>query len=222
MFQQSTIQFLKTLAKSNTKVWFDEHRNNYLAAKKDYENFVASLLKKMADSHPDIKDLQVKDCTFRINRDIRFSKDKTPYKINMGASLNRGGKKSIYAGYYFHLEPGNKSFAGGGLWMPMPPELKKVRQEIDYNLDEFSGILKEKKFITHFNQIDTSDDAKLVNVPRGYEKTNPAAEYLKLKSFVALQNITDSELTKPSLVAEACKTFGALKPFITFLNQALA
>ena len=125
MFQQSTIQFLKNLAKNNNKIWFDGHRNDYLAAKNDYENFVSSLIKKIAVFDPDVKELQAKDCTFRINRDIRFSKDKTPYKVNMGASLNKGGKKSIYAGYYFHLEPGNKSFAGGGLWMPMAPELKK-------------------------------------------------------------------------------------------------
>ncbi|MEO6329933.1 MAG: DUF2461 domain-containing protein, partial [Ginsengibacter sp.] len=145
MFQSSTILFLKTLAKNNNKIWFDEHRSNYLAAKSDYENFVSALIKKVGNFDLDIKELQPKECTFRINRDIRFSKDKTPYKTNMGASLNRGGKKSIYAGYYFHLEPGNKSFAGGGLWMPVAPELKKVRQEVDYNFDEFTDILKNKQ-----------------------------------------------------------------------------
>jgi uncharacterized protein (TIGR02453 family) len=221
MFQQSTLLFLKSLAKNNNKIWFDGHRDNYLAAKNDYAGFVSSLIKRVAVFDPEIKDLEAKDCTFRINRDIRFSKDKTPYKVNMGASLNKGGKKSIYAGYYFHLEPGNKSFAGGGLWMPMAPELKKVRQEIDYNFDEFNGILKDKKFIAHFRAVDTSDDVKLVNVPRGYEKTNPAADYLKLKSFIAIKNITDAELKMPSLLTEACKAFEALKPFIAFLNQAM-
>ncbi|MEO6456154.1 MAG: DUF2461 domain-containing protein [Ginsengibacter sp.] len=222
MFKQSTIQFLKTLEKNNNKIWFDEHRNIYLEAKKDYENFVSALIKKISLFDQDIKELQVKDCTFRINRDIRFSKDKTPYKINMGASLNRGGKKSIYAGYYFHLEHGNKSFAGGGLWMPMPPELKKVRQEIDYNFNEFTGVLNSKEFITHFNKIATTDDVKLINLPRGYEKTNPASDYLKLKSFIAIKKISDAELTMPSLIIKTSKAFEALKPFITFLNDALA
>lgn len=221
MFQQSTIQFLRTLAKNNNKVWFDEHRNNYLAAKKDYENFISSLIKKVGAFDTDVKELQVKDCTFRINRDIRFSKNKTPYKVNMGASLNRGGKKSIYAGYYFHLEPGNKSFAGGGLWMPMAPELKKVRQEIDYNFNEFTDILKGKKFVAHFKEVDTTDDVKLTNLPRGYEKTNPATDFLKLKSFIAIKNISDAELTMPSLIINTGKAFEALKPFINFLNQAL-
>jgi len=222
MFQQSTILFLKNLAKNNNKIWFDEHRSNYLAAKNDYENFVSALIKKVGVFDTDIKELQAKECTFRINRDIRFSKDKTPYKVNMGASLNRGGKKSIYAGYYFHLEPGNKSFAGGGLWMPMAPDLKKVRQEIDYNFDEFTSIIKDKQFIAHYKALDTSDDMKLINLPRGYEKTNPAAEFLKLKSFIAIKNIGDAELVTPSLLAKTAKAFEALKPFITFLNQALA
>lgn len=221
MFQQSTIVFLKNLAKNNNKTWFDEHRADYLAAKNDYENFVSSLINKTAAFDSDIKELQVKNCTFRINRDIRFSKDKTPYKINMGASLNCGGKKSIYAGYYFHLEPGNKSFAGGGLWMPAPAELNKVRQEIDYNFDEFSNILKQKKFVTHYTEVDTSGDVKLTNVPRGYDKTNPASEYLKLKSFVALKQINDAELTMPLLSNNTGKAFEALKPFINFLNQAM-
>src|SRR5437763_16933693 len=117
MFQNSTLLFLKKLAKNNNKVWFDAHKEDYLEAKKDYEKFISSLIVKAGSFDPDIVSLQLKDCVFRINRDIRFSNDKTPYKTNMGASLDKGGKKSIYAGYYFHLQPG-KSFAGGGIWMP--------------------------------------------------------------------------------------------------------
>src|SRR5450755_2101359 len=117
----------------------------------------------------------------------------------MGASINRGGKKSIFAGYYFHLEPGGKSFAGGGIWMPMAPELKKIRQEIDYSLDEFQKILSAKKFKAEYGELDSSDEAKLTNLPRGYEKNNPGAEFLKLKSILALKSIPDAELVKPGL-----------------------
>lgn len=221
MFQQSTITFLSDLAKNNNKIWFDENRNRYLSAKNDFENFVSLLIKEISAFDTKIKELSVKDCTFRVNRDIRFSKDKTPYKINMGASLNQGGKKSVYAGYYFHLEPGNKSFAGGGLWMPMVPELRKIRQEIDYNLNEFKNILENKKFVTTYNTIDTTGDVKLTHLPRGYEKTNAAAEYLKLKSFVVTKNIGDADLTKPSLISQSAKAFQVLTPFIKFLNKAL-
>ena len=220
MFQPSTLNFLRQLAKNNNKVWLDKNRSNYLAAKNDFEDFVSSLIKKISLFDEDIKELEAKDCTFRLNRDIRFSKDKTPYKVNMGASLNRGGKKSLYAGYYFHLEPGNKSFAGGGLWMPMTPELKKVRQEIDYNLDEFRSILYNKKFMSHYAALEITDDVKLINLPRGYEKANPASDYLKLKSFVATKPVSDAELINSSLLTHTVKAFEALMPLVKFLNKS--
>lgn len=221
MLQPSTLKFLSRLAKNNNKIWLEEHRIEYISAKKDFEHFISQLIKKTAAFDTDIKELQVKDCIFRLNRDIRFSKDKKPYKINMGASLNRGGKKSLFAGYYFHLEPGDKSFVGGGLWMPMAPELKKVRQEIDYCFDEFAGIIQNKKFISHYTALETSNGIKLSNVPRGYEKTNPAAEYLKLKSFIATKKITDVELVQPSLTNQVTKAFEGLLPLIKFLNKGI-
>lgn len=221
MLQPSTLKFLKSLARNNNKVWFDAHRDDYAAAKLDFGNFVAGLIKATAKFDDDVKDLQVKDCIFRINRDIRFSKNKTPYKTNMGASLDRGSKKSIYAGYYFHTEPGGKSFAGGGIWMPMAPELKKIRQEIDYGLDEFKGIIQRKSFISEYKQLDNSPDLKLSNLPRGYDKENPAGEYLKYKSLIALKHLSDEDLTSKSLEAKAIKAFKALTPLIKFINKAL-
>jgi uncharacterized protein (TIGR02453 family) len=167
MFLPSTVSFLKELKKNNNKPWFDNHRDKYLSAKTDFENFIEKVLAVTAVFDADIKELTAKNCTFRINRDIRFSKDKTPYKINMGASLNRGGKKSIFAGYYFHLEPGGKSFAGGGLWMPMPPELKKLRQEIDYCYPEFTKIITSAAFTKQYPGLEMNEGNKLVNVPKG-------------------------------------------------------
>ena len=199
----------------------DSNRDRYLDAKLDFEAFISSLIKKTSVFDSDIKELVVKDCTFRINRDIRFSKDKTPYKINMGASINKGGKKSIYAGYYFQLEPGGRSLAGGGIWMPMAPELKKVRQEIDYCYEEFESILSSKKFKTAYGGIETTGDLKLTNLPRGYDKANPSAEYLKLKSIFAMKRIPDSEISQPGLLHNAAKTFSALTPLIKFINRAL-
>ena len=118
MFQPSTLKFLRDLKKNNNKPWFDAHRNQYEDARNDFENFIGAVLEKLGKKDDTIRDLKPKQCMFRINRDIRFSKDKSPYKTNFGASIDRGGKKSIFAGYYLHLEPG-KSFVGGGLWMPM-------------------------------------------------------------------------------------------------------
>jgi uncharacterized protein (TIGR02453 family) len=221
MFQSSTVSFLKELKKNNNKPWFDNHREKYLSAKIDFENFIGKLLTATSGFDTDIKELQVKNCTFRINRDIRFSKDKTPYKVNMGASLNRGGKKSIFAGYYFHLEPGGKSFAGGGLWMPTAPELKKLRQEIDYCFPEFKKIMDSSSFKTQYPGLEMNEGQMLVNVPKGYDKENPAASFLKLKSFVATKNIPDTLLTGLALIKEVTLAFKALMPLVKFMNRSM-
>lgn len=221
MLQSSTTAFLTLLKKNNNKPWFDKNREKYTSAKNNFEEFVKSLIKLTSAFDDDIKLLEVKNCTFRINRDIRFSKDKTPYKTNMGASFNRGGKKSVYAGYYFHLEPGGKSFAGGGLWMPGPQELQKVRQEIDYCFPEFKKILNNTSFRRHYPGLEMNKSEMLVNIPRGYDKNNPAGDFLKLKSFVATKNIPDSYLNLTSLPKEVAQAFKALMPLVKFMNRAL-
>ena len=221
MFQSSTVSFLKELKKNNNKPWFDNHREKYLSAKVDFENFIGKLLAATSAFDIDMKELLAKNCTFRINRDIRFSKDKTPYKTNMGASLNRGGKKSIFAGYYFHLEPGGKSFAGGGLWMPATPELKKLRQEIDYCFPEFKKIINTSAFKTRYPGLEMNEGHMLVNVPKGYDKENPAASFLKLKSFVATKDIPDTLLTTPALINEVARAFKTLQPLVKFMNRSM-
>jgi uncharacterized protein (TIGR02453 family) len=220
MLQSATLKFLKDLKKNNNKPWFDANRNKYEDAKKDFSEFIQSVIDKHSKKDGSIKELKAKDCTFRINRDIRFSKDKTPYKSNMGASVNRGGKKSIYAGYYFHCEPG-ESFVGGGIWVPMPPELKKVRQEIDYNLDEFKKIVGSKKFKSVYGELYKGEDVSLVKVPQGFEKDNPAADYLKLKSFLAMKKLSDTDIASKDLEKKVLEAFDALQPLVEFINKAL-
>ena len=221
MIHSSTLSFLKELKRNNNKTWFDNHKAKFLSAKNDFENFVQEIIKVISAFDNDIKDLQAKNCTFRINRDIRFSKDKTPYKTNMGASFNRGGKKSIFGGYYFHLEPGGKSFVGGGLWMPDPIALKKLRQEIDYCFPEFQKIISNPSFKKQYNNLEMNEGQMLVNVPKGYDKENPAASFLKLKSFVATKNISDTLLTNSGLLKETAKAFEALMPLVKFMNRSL-
>ncbi|HEX8517433.1 MAG TPA: DUF2461 domain-containing protein, partial [Bacteroidia bacterium] len=136
MIQRSTLEFLAKLKKNNTKDWFDKNRKEYDSAKENYKEFLAELILNISKFDPAVKSLEPKDCMFRINRDIRFSNDKTPYKTNIGASIAPGGKKSDSAGYYIHIQPG-ASFLAGGVWHPEPPQLNAIRQEIDYNMDEF-------------------------------------------------------------------------------------
>jgi len=222
MLQSSTIKFLKDLRKNNNKPWFEKNRKVYEAAKADFAGFIQKVIDQHAKNDPSIKNLVAKDCMFRINRDVRFSKDKSPYKTNFGASINKGGKKAWnFAGYYFQVQPG-RNFAGGGIWMPEPNELKKVRQEIDYNFAGFKKIIGSKKFKSIYGDLDRSAEFLLSRVPKGYEPGNPAADYLKLKSFVAISFFSDADLVSKNLVKKTVAAFEALQPLIEFINESVA
>lgn len=218
MLQVSTLRFLKDLKKNNNKPWFEKNKDLYLGAKQDIEHLVEQVIERFGKIDPEIANLQPKDCTYRIYRDVRFSKDKTPYKINIGAYLNKGGKKTPSAGYYMHFEPG-RNMAGGGLWMPMAPELNKVRQEIDYSFAEWNSILKARAFKKSFPE-GLEKEEQLSRPPKGYDEENPAIEYLKLKSFIVTRSFTDAEVQSKSFVKELLKTFESMKDFVYFLNRA--
>ncbi|MCE2848808.1 MAG: DUF2461 domain-containing protein [bacterium] len=218
MINSETLKFLKTLEKNNNKEWFDQNRKTYEQAKSNYLDFVGEVLGRMKKIDTSLADLEPKQCVFRINRDVRFSKNKSPYKTNMGASFSKGGKKVQCAGYYFHLEPG-ASFIGGGFWMPMAPELNKIRQEIDYGLEEFNTILNKKKFKTSFGSL--SESEKLTRPPKGYEAENPAIELLKLKSFIVMKEVKDAELTGKELANKIVDHFETMMPLVDFLNMAI-
>ncbi len=219
MLQAATIKFLKDLKKNNNKPWFEKNKTAYLAAKEDIDQFTQQVIDGLGKIDADIAPLTPKDCLFRIYRDVRFSKDKTPYKTNMGASFNKGGKKVPTAGYYFHCEPG-QNMAGGGLWMPQSPELNKVRQEIDYSFDEWKKIITHRNFKKIFSEGVEGIDI-LARPPKGYEAENPAIEFLKMKSFIVSRSFTDAELQSKSLLKEVLKTFETMKPFIGFINRSM-
>lgn len=218
MIKPSTIQFLKALKKNNNREWFLSNKSNYDNARSNFLSFVEDILRGIQKKDPTIADIEPKQCVFRMNRDVRFSKNKEPYKTNFGASISRGGKKIENAGYYFHLEPG-ASFIGGGLWMPSAPILKQVRQEIDYCFSEFSKIIHQKKFKNNFIQLESTE--KLVRPPKNYDLDNPAIEFIKLKSFVVLKPLSDKELLEDQLVKDTIYTFETLTPLLHFLNRAI-
>lgn len=220
MLQKSTVQFLKDLKKNNNKEWFDANRKKYESVKSDYELLARDVIQHLSKTDESIAHLEPKECMFRINRDIRFSKDKSPYKTNIGMYLSKGGKKSAYAGYYFHLQPGG-SFVAAGLWMPSAPDLKKVRQEIDYNWEEFKKIVEAKKFKSVFGGLEKSKETLLSRAPKGYEEDNPAIEYLKFKSLIASAKIADEEILSKGLAKKITDHFVVAKPLIDFCNQAL-
>jgi len=220
MLQQSTLQYIKNLSKNNNKPWFDENRKPFENAKKDFEKLVKDIITSFGEIDSDVAPLEAKNCTFRQYRDVRFSKDKTPYKGHMGASFDRGGKKSGFAGYYLHIEPGDKSMVGGGIWMPEAVTLKKIRQEIDYSWNEFHEIINNDDFRKIYGDLE-GGEFKLSREPKGYEKDNAAIEYLKLKSVVATHPLTDKDLLSKDLFQKIITAFTALMPLIKFINRSL-
>lgn len=221
MLHPKTIQFLTKLKKNNSREWFNEHRNEYDAAKENFIELVNQILSQAGQFDQDISVLTYKDCIFRINRDVRFSKNKDPYKNNMAAYFVKGGKKSWLAGYYFHFEPGGKSFIGGGLYGGEPNQIKKVRQEIDYNWEAFKGILQNKNFKKTFGDLSREEGMSLVREPKGYDKDNPAIDYIKLKNFIVSVPVTDEELTDQKLVKKIITAFTTMQPLLQFLNRAI-
>ncbi|MFV7236838.1 DUF2461 domain-containing protein [Flavobacterium sp. ZB4R12] len=220
MLSKDTLQFLDDLQANNNRDWFLENKKRYEAFKKDYHQLVSDFLDAMKPLDSSLEMLEVTNCTFRINRDIRFSKDKSPYKSHLGVWLSSGAKGQNRSGYYIHLEKG-ASFIAGGLYCPEAEDLKKMRKEIAYFHDDLEAILDEKHFKKEFNAFDRNEKNTLKNPPRGYEKEHPAIEFLKLKSFESSQKIDISEVTKKDFVATMSKKLIALKPLNDFINRAL-
>jgi uncharacterized protein (TIGR02453 family) len=218
MLQSITLKFLKDLQKNNDRSWFEEHRKQYEIGRADFISMVDQLIKGIAAFDKPIGNLEAKHCTFRINRDVRFSKNKDPYKNNMAAYFNKDGKKGAGAGYYLHIEPG-KSFAAGGIWMPEPPVLAAIRQEIDYNFKEWNNLVTGRSFKKLFSEGIKGET--LTRPPKGYDENNPAIEYLKMKSFIISRPFTDKDVQSKGFIKDVAKTFQAMKPVIDFLNISL-
>lgn len=213
------LNFLRQLQQNNEKAWMDAHRDQYETAKEEFKSLVTYLLSEMASVDESLVGLQPKDCIFRINRDVRFSQDKSPYKNNFGAYLSEGGKKGEQAGYYLHLQPYGESFIGGGMYMPSPDTLHKVRQEIDYNASELKKIVDIPDFQKYFGEI---QGGKLKRPPKGYKEDHPNIELLKLKDYLVLHRLTDAEVASEDFPQQTVKMFKVMMPFVHYLNVAIS
>lgn len=213
-------KFLQSLSKNNDRTWFEKNKGTYLQAKENFDAFVSAFLNELIKFNPDMAGLNPKKLAFRIYRDVRFSKDKKPYKTNMGAGFSPGGKMIQEPGYYLHIEAGNKSFIAGGLYMPDPANLGKIRQEIDYSGERLEKILKDKKFTKWFKGFDDFD--KLKTVPKGYAKDHPRLDWLKHKSFIVSHPFTDKEVTEKGFLKNITNASLAMKPLNEFLKEAIA
>jgi uncharacterized protein (TIGR02453 family) len=215
---KSTLQFLKQLSKNNNKDWFDENRKTYESCKLNFEKLIEKTIHKCAQFDPELSKLEPKKCLFRINKDVRFSKDKSPYKLNFGASINPGGKKSMIPGYYIHIEPG-KSFLAGGCYQPTPELLAAIRHEIDYNGAELKKILNAKDFKTFFKELSPED--KLKTAPKGFEKDHPELSLLQHRHFIVIHQISDSVILDENLENYIYKVFKAMFPLNLFLRNCM-
>lgn len=213
------LKFLKTLSKNNDRVWFEKNKGDYLQAKEEFELFVEKVLKELIKFNPSLAGLNPKKLPFRIYRDVRFSKDKSPYKINMGAGFSPNGKLVQEPGYYLHIQPGG-SFVAGGIYMPDPANLSKIRQEIDYNGEKLEKIMKDKKFKKWFKSF--SDFDKLKTVPKGYAKDHPRLDWLKHKTFIVSHAFTDAEVKNKNFLKKITEASTTMKPLIEYLKEAIA
>jgi uncharacterized protein (TIGR02453 family) len=216
--KQSTLDFLSDLKQHNYKEWFAKNRKRYDEARTNYESFVQEVIDTIAEFDPILKGLEVKSCTYRINRDIRFSNDKTIYKTHFGAFIVRGGKNNgdRFAGYYVHVEPGNNSMIAGGAYMPPMPWLTAIREKIDEQGDLFLKIINKKEFLNFFGNI---EGEKLKSAPKGYPKDHPYIELLKLKSFLASKMISDKEILSKECFDFIVNASRVMKPLNDFLND---
>lgn len=215
---KKTTAYLKKLKKNNNKEWFDKNRPEYEAAREEFRKVIEEVITLTAKFDKQVAGLDPKKSLFRINRDIRFSKDKTPYKTNFAADMSPGGKNSMKPGYYLSVQPGNY-FIAGGSYMPMPDKLAAIRQEIDYNFKDFKKILAQKEFKKYFGGI--SDEGKLVNPPKGYDHDNPAVDILKNKHFIVFHKVPDKIALSPKFPKYVASVNKAMYPFLQFLRKAV-
>ncbi|HEV7380675.1 MAG TPA: DUF2461 domain-containing protein [Dyadobacter sp.] len=217
MLHANTLQFLKDLITNNNREWFQNNRKRYDEAKANVEQLTAYLIKEVQTFH-DLGNLQVKDCLFRINRDVRFSKNKDPYKSNLAIAIGAGGRSSGKIDYYLHIQPDGQSFLGGGMWSPTTEQLARYRQEIDYNAQELKNIIEVKEFKAYFPEI---QGESLKTAPKGYAKDHPELDLLKRKQMFFAHNYTDKEVTAKNFGEEVVKGIRLLKPYCDYMNYIL-
>lgn len=213
---QDTLQFLKNLEENNNREWFQGHRQDYETAKASFEKLCQEILSGLAEVQDDLVNTKVKDCIFRINRDIRFSKDKSPYKKFFSAAFGPGGRHSGKIDFFLQIQPDNQSILGGGMWEPSSTHLASFRQEIDYNPQHLKGIIEDEKFKNYYPGI-WGEKVKLM--PKGYSADHPDIELLKYKQLFFYHKFTDKEVIAKDFAQQVIEGCVILKPYLDYLNE---
>lgn len=217
MLATETVDFLKKLDKNNDREWFNANKDAFVKANDNVIAVTGDLIGRIAKFDPLVSGIDPKSCVFRIYRDVRFSKDKSPYKTNLGAFVAPGGKKAMLPGYYFHIQPA-MYFSAAGKHMPDASELLRIRNVIAANPKDFLKIVEGKKFRERFGDL---HGERLVKPPKGFAADHPAIEYLKLKSFTVGENFTEKEAVSKDYPKMLADSFKAAYPLVMFLREAL-
>jgi uncharacterized protein (TIGR02453 family) len=207
------LQFATELKMNNNRPWFIEHKADFDLARTRFEEFVADLILDLSKTEP-LGGLTPKDCIYRLNRDLRFSQDKTPYKPYLSAYIAPGGRKSKLMGYYVHLEPGNVMLAGG-LYDPEPRQLTAFRDAIARDAREFKSIITQRKFVEFFGSV---GGESLKTIPRGFSQDHPEAALLRLKTVTVMHHVTDAAAIAPGFYEHSLESFAAMKSFLQYLE----
>jgi len=208
---KKTFEFLKQLEKNNNREWFSQHKTEYDSVVKENKTFFTQVYNELQE-YDNLKGIHI----FRIYRDVRFSKDQTPYKTNFGVGYSRS-KPMLRGGYYIQLEPGN-SFVGGGFWGPDAKDLLRIRKEFEINTTEIEKITSDNTFVKYFEKI-KGDAVK--TAPRGFDKDHPAIDLIRKKQYVVMRKFTDQEVLSDGFQKEAVLTLLAMRPFFDYMSEVL-
>lgn len=217
---KQTVDFLTALAANNDRVWFEAHREQYRAVLEEYVGFVGELIGAIASFDDSVANLTARDCIFRIYRDVRFSRDKSPYKRHLGAYIARGGRNGEWAGYYFHVEPAGGSWLGGsfltaGLWRPQPAVLSSVRDEVFDNGSEVESA------IAAATGFELDNEENLLRTPQGYPAGTAYDYLLRHRNFSVSKSVDNDYLTADSLVERVADDFSRTARFVKLLNRSV-
>lgn len=215
MLHPSTLDFLKKLAKNNNKPWLDKNKDLFTEAKTDFENLITELIFGLAKVNPALTGVDPKKCIFRIYRDVRFSKNKEPYKTNFGASIGALGKDLGRPLFYIHVQPGNESFIAGGLYMPETKILRAVRESILEDSKILKKIVQDKKFVKEFGGL---SDMKLKTSPKGFSKDHPDLSWIQYTSYIVERKVSDTDLCSKNFVKDTIESYKILQPFLKYLD----
>lgn len=215
MIDKATFDFLVQLSKNNNRDWFNDNRKQYELARDNFAEFINEVIVQIQKFDPFIVDANAKNTVFRIFRDVRFGKNKDPYKTNFGAAMCKGGRKSEYPGYYLHIKPNGESFVGGGVYHPQANVLNAIRKEIAFNQSGFEKIIHAKSFQSSFGVLQGDE---LKRPPKGFDKDHPAIEHLKRKDFLMLHKIPDNKVCAEDFKAYCLEKFKLMLPLNEFMR----